>query len=521
MSHSRALTTTLIVLALFVPACGGDGPVVDASDPWPLRVPVPGVIGYVTLELTSQATKELLRELVGSTPLGLADGRVVALALDPLALGGAVGVVLPVANEEAFRASLEIMPGFEPLGDGRLRLRLAAESGLAMAIAVYASFTAEASALGMLGAVGSFGDQVLTVYVDVTDGRAFVVPTFDAASAARRACAAIAGLDEPGRAVLTLDLERCVTAYRDALETARRRLLGALGTAQGALAQARSGGAGDPADDPQQELLQRFYGLLETTRFGGDDITGVQFLARPDRALLGPEALAEDRFGGFDALDFRFAWSDASSLGHVLEALRPVPTVSNADLLLRFDPELARVEVDENLTTLFELLTGLPPGSAATWESLLGDLLARMDGLVAVLDPPGKEPSVVAFRLRPGATFDWRGLIESVAAAAPNLDLEGMDWVGIGPDAHVLMDASGTRRLTLGVTEGVAWIGGGDRLRVPTEACAALAASVDTPPADGPVLSLNARRARAALRVAGREAVLHFHDLTGDAGRGR
>lgn len=518
-SHGRMPSVLLGLVVLVLTACGGDDLPADADDPWPLRVPVPGVIGYATVDTSAEDIGGWVSRLVGSKPLALADGRVVLLALDPLALGGAAGMVLPVADEEAFLASLELMPQVETLGNGRFRLRLAPDSGLAFAIAAYATFNAEPSALGMLGAVGGLGPQVLTVFVEARDGRAYIVPTFEAASSARRACAAIAGLEKPTALVLTLDTERAVTAHRDALENTRRRLLGLLGTAEGILSR-HEVEDDTPAEDLRRRMAERARSILESVDIRSGDILGMQWRAAPSD----PDISGRDPLDVFEDLvraqEFRFAWSESSQLGRILEAMDPVPADLEATFLMRLDPRALEGALDLGFDTLLELFAGMTPETGAALGSVLEDVLDRMDGLIAVPRPSDAEGAVLIFSLRPGATFDGAALARSFAEALPEVDAGEIEVLSMAEGAYVIREADGSRLATLGESAGMAWVGDGERIRPPSDACAALAARARELPDEGPVLLLDTDLLRLGMRVQGRQATLDIR-LWGEADDGR
>ena len=134
-------------------------------------------------------------------------------------------------------------------------------------------------------------------------------------SSARRACDAITGLAEPGHMVLTLDTQRVVTAYRDALESTRRRMLGFLGTAEGFMAREGGAAASFGEGGPDEEFVRRMRDLLETVEIGGDDVLGLQFRASSPGVVSDVDAFAEHLFDRNGTLEFRFAWSEASSTG--------------------------------------------------------------------------------------------------------------------------------------------------------------------------------------------------------------
>lgn len=371
-----------ILLACVVVSCLACSPSPDpaATEPWPVFTEAPGVLGYAALPAAPADIAAACVQAIEWTPRGLGDHEpVTVLLLDEAVFGSPLALSLPVADDAAFRASME-------------------------------------------------------------DGRAILAPSFEAGLAARRVLDGLPGLRlAQGPMVASFDFGRFHLVYQDEIQTIVSQLRGLLLGAQvaGTMAmlqqmrnEARGAGSFElPIPGPA------IWALLEM--LSTEDIDGVQLtldgadagaLIRQLSAGLDTDADPEEQEqpGADLFLSVRMVWVEDSPPTRVLAGLRPVEEVPDATAL-GFDPNVFPQAVAEWMRPLVELTMG----EGAPAERLIASiaaLIAPCQGtLLAGLEEGGR---VLVLPLRPGQELDLDGVDEVLGLFARTLDLDAD--VGLG-----------------------------------------------------------------------------------------
>jgi hypothetical protein len=568
-----ALVALLLALPALLGGCAKDERAAP-TDPWPLTLDEPGLLAYAAVTLPESVRDDALAKLSGWHPRGLSAGRpLVVVHLDAKTYGGPVALFAPVADADAFHASLRECAALHDLGDGHYRLDPPRNSGLQMLTLLITGAMQGASPLAMLGSMAdtpaSFGFEL-----SEEDGQAIFAPSFEAAVACRSVLRSLDGFASapPHTVVLSLDLARLRTVYAEPLAKAESQLRGVLsgaGTA-GALGAAmmmkRGHGAGGPELPVNWELLWALkdmfaLGHVEAAQLAADFPPEVWKLmagepeaedspdnATPDAASrrghedegdepAGDDEARRDARGTADIEKFfellggpvtaRVRLTPASSVAGVLAAAAPTPEIADARFVFAADPKTFAPAVAAWCAPIAEVVKGRGP-PAQRYADEFARLLGAWDGLLAVV-PAQDGRAMLLAGLAPGRAIEadaWRAWLEPLLATAHIEGFGGSLVDEVQTDGrHVLRDAGGAIALSYGAADDVVWAVAGEQ-SAPTAAAlsafrearasrAALAAGKT------PVLRLDApfgsrdggagtRSLHAAIRVNGDEVQLSW-----------
>lgn len=381
----RAAAVLAALVLIVVPGCGREEP--PPRETWPLRVGDDAVLGYGAQTGAGGRLAPLVGDHLGWRPDGLPEtGWVLLVLLDPAVYDALGALVIPLADAEAFEASLASTSRARRGPDG---WRLLIEPHTWLDVMTRARRVLEAasshSPMAVVRAVSEGflgpgeGGEALELDVVLEDDRVLVVPSFEARAVCRRVAERVGGLREGDvadrRGVWSVSPHAVWLAFADVLE--------GVGRGSGVVRQVL-------------EQLGRAHG-------GGDDFDlGILDVGRH---------LAEADLGGLDAWQMQYddddvhvtlAAREGSSWATVLAALRPVPVVPGT----RFALHVERGELDASATDVARLL-----GRVVAWGMRATDWTLRAAGESGFLR--ADEPSDVArgFEDWGRALEGWGGLL--------------------------------------------------------------------------------------------------------------
>lgn len=357
-------------LAACLGACGREAPAASA-EPWPLTLEQPGVAGYVAARFAATERDQLFQGLVGGAPQGLdAAHPLVLLYLDSQVFGGSCAVLLPVADEQAFLASLAGLPGVQAGPRGEYVLEPGHESGLGRLMLLASGLRGATSMLDVFRALQSLGPPRLAFHARVQDGTALLAPTFEAGSACAEVLRATRAFrhDPPRGLVASFDLERLRTVHAEDIARLEDQLRGLAGGARAAGLAGMFGRMGRGGEAEGLPFLSRVnwdvvWALKEM--LAADSLAALQVqLDLPSAEVVADGAgrnPVDTLFGALDGLqglEARVRFEPGSRWQALVATLRPAPDLPGAALLLRADgPAFARAFA-EWLRPLAEVVQG-------------------------------------------------------------------------------------------------------------------------------------------------------------------
>ncbi len=497
--NTRLVVAALLAVCLSLGACGSSGDDVGgggAAEAWPMRVDLPGLLGYGSVDLRPGELQRLFVEFVGLEVRGLADtGRLVMLQLDETTHGGTQSFAVPITSSDEVTASLDAPgSGFERLDAQRVRITVDAESELGALISMARAGLGggRPSPFAMMGALfGNSGPITLTVHAEVTSNHLILAPAFEGVSVTRSLLDRAPGLTEASNGtdslVMVWDVERIGRAYHDQIQAARTELRNLVSAAPAAgfgamMMQMQRGGqdAGPLGDIPRisSDILDAFLKMFDAI-----DVSALRI-----EALRGPVNLADVANDGFDDMNDLIVSplrvkAEVPDEGTMLAAMRPAPYVPEAHWTLGADGDawasaaaawcapLAIVKhgkgtiADQAVADLAEILSG--------WD---GAMTARV----------GDDDAYAIFTTDPDTGFDVEALVawfEPIVDRIGSADKPTLQ--SVGDDRWQLVTTDGTVAATLG-TSGTAalWIVAGEANSMPLDASDAILRAPR--PADGP-----------------------------------
>lgn len=345
-AHARVLAA---LFALVLAACGtsSDG-AGDADEPWPLRVDLPGVLGYVAIDVRPGELDRLFDEFAG-VPLGglAAEGRLVALHLDETTHGGGQALVVPLADPAAVRAFLESPDGgVERLDDQRVRVTVPPGAGLARAFKLMETVARgpQSGISGMASGIAAMMDGnaplVLTMHVGVDDRNLLLAPSFEGLAVARGTRDRVPGLsrepDDDERLVAVFDVERIGTAYHDQIQATRNQLRALFSAAPAAGFGAMMMGMRDRGAGPSMPRIAPDVLDALLRMFDAIDVDGLRLDARRGPASL-TEMSRDGELGEFVASPIRATVAVPDDA--LVTTMRPAPDVPGAEWTLAADAD--------------------------------------------------------------------------------------------------------------------------------------------------------------------------------------
>lgn len=396
----RALAA-LILLALV--GCGSPSNDDAATETWPMSVDLPGLLGYIAVDVRPGELDRLFVDVIGVPVDGLAEsGRMVLLQLDETTHGAGQSLAVPVADPDAVRAFLDAPgSGIERLDAQRLRVTLDTDSEITKAVRMV-----EATASGPQGGLGGImsmfgggGPLVVTLHVEVDDEHLMLAPSFEGLAVTRAIRGRVPGLAAPGEVdelVAVWDVERIGLAYHDRIQAMRSQIRTLFSAAPAAGFGAMMMAMRDrDADTPQFPRISA--DVLDALLKMSD---GLAFEGLRIEARRGAANLAELIDGGEDDEVPELVVSPLrASLtvpdGALLTTLRPAPDVAEAEWVLGADADAFAAAAAAWCRPLAELKHGrgqVAEDAVADLERMLagwgGSLAAGVDdSLVVSTDP--------------------------------------------------------------------------------------------------------------------------------------
>jgi hypothetical protein len=460
METMRGRILAFIALLLSVlPACG-ERQATSPSEPWPVRVEASGILGYVAVQAEPEDVADACDAILGWTPRGLAPGVPVAvLFLDERVYGGEYGLLLPVDDEAALRASLATCSTLSSREDDHLVFRLPESHRLVQMVRMAGRVSNARSPMDVLSAMGGGGAGLdWSVDLAFTDGRALLVPSFEAGIVAGRMPESVPGLARfsADDLVFSADTGRMQLAFQEPIRNAvaqlRSLLLGAQLAGVGQMLTRMAGdhpGSGElglPVPGPflwaVLEMLAPadVHGLQVSLR-GVDGGEALRFLGELIRSGGESLELAPPTSDEAPVTLLRLQWSEDSGVGRLLPTLRPAPEVGGV-AMLAFDPEAFPPALAAWCRPIAELAMGegAPAERLIAW---LEELLAPLQGVVAVSLADGAE--ALAATLQQGAQLDVDELGEVAGllarAAGSDLQTDDLRWLEAPPQGDELVPA--------------------------------------------------------------------------------
>jgi hypothetical protein len=547
----RPLRALIVPLLAALAACGGEGGA-PLSEPWPITLPDPAVLGYMAARLRPDETEQIFQVALGWAPAGLRpDAPIVGVRFDSKSFGGPMGFLLPLADEAAFRASLAAAPGLESLGDGKYRLSVAPDSGLGMLLHMTAGLEA-GNPVAMLQSLGNAATTTFPFQVEVRDGWALAVPSLEALGVGRRFLAATHGFAgaPPHDLVVSSDWTRLRLVYAEELRKLEdqlrsllsgARMAGAFGILS-ALGDDLGGGSRMPLN---WELLWALKSMLEISSV---EAVQLQVTFNPGRASFtaggapaSPRDARDDDFAGSGlgaaALSLqgfmdlfrdvphaavRVQLADGSAVQRVAGALAPAPAVDGTFVAAGADPAAFPSAFAEWFRPVGEVVHGKGP-PCDRWLTELAGLLSAWGGRCAIGLTPADDGFVLA-TLAPGKELDRDALQRWIAPLLSTARLQPADrpsWlrellegrITTEPDGRQLVrTASGEAIAACGRRGDVFWCVGDPDATAPESLCDALerAPPADTAGGAPPVVRLDLPWAAVHVTVEGRELTLHW-----------
>jgi hypothetical protein len=533
VNATRTLGTLLPLLLLAGLACSEvDSAAGRRADPWPLALQDATVLGYAAVCLPADLRDGLLQETFGWTPAGLVADRPLALVrFDTSTFGGPAAIILPVRDGPALLASLRACPGVAALGEDRYAFRPPVQSGLGILLMLASGWEAR-SPLDALASLGKAASLEFVMQVRLEDGRALIVPSFEALAVCRdfldevpgyatlRPTAGLVSLDLAQLRIVYAEQIRSVDQQLQALVTGARLggplgLLGALasgagsdrdgdpGGEPGGKSRGRPGGAGlDLGVSINWELVWALRAMLDLEAV---DALQLHVTAASDGAHPAPAGL-DGLLASLTTARLRWRLAPDSALRPVLDTLRPVPDGLDARLLLAAEPDRFGPAFAAWCRPLADFTMG-EGAPSDRYVDALASLLSGFDGLLGVFQPGGPEssPVILASVREPGVDLErvveWLGpLLRS--AGVEELPTAGQVH-GLDDGRQQLRGASGEVVLTTGRRGPVQWFTSGEGGEPPADLLIRFAgsasASTSAFASDGPSLSFDVLGARAGV----------------------
>lgn len=472
-----ALTVPLITL----PACA-ERPEVSASEPWPLALSDPAVLGYVVIQPpTGDTLAGVILHAFGWEPDGLAaDLPVVLVHFDARTYGGGFGALFPLQDEQAFLASLAAAPTLESLGGDRYRLSIPSDSPLGMMLAVFWRMQG-ASPISAFSALMEAGSASLALQVDILGQHALIAPSFEALAVCKRLLRETGGFVSAPREslVLSFDLARMRVGHAEEIRASEQQLRGMISgirtgsTLAGLMAMVASHESAFPVLPVNWELVWAVKQMLAVSEMDAlqlrFDWQGEEFV--PEPADDEGEATEDSRsavlqewiLDHMGSVSLRLAFSDESRFADVLDTLLPETDVAGAEFTLRVDPGRFARAFAEWCRPLAEVVKGEGPPCDRYLDELV-ELLSGWGGLLAVrIDDDGLP--MVLLGMSSEQVVDGEALsswLQPLLATAHIESLgDGMRVESLPDGRSVFMNAQGEPTLTVGRTGAVLWIAAG------------------------------------------------------------
>jgi hypothetical protein len=523
-----ALIASLIVTA----ACGSDS-VRVSNEPWPLTLGDPAVLGYIAVQPTEDELSRFMAEAFDWAPDGLdAESPVVIVHFDQRTYGGGFGVLFPLRDEPAFRASLAAAPSLESLGGDRYRLSIPPESMLGTVMAVFWRMQG-ASPLSALSALRDAGSSSFPLQVDVRGQHALFAPSLEALGVCNRLLRETSGfVDAPRESlVLSFDLGRMRVGHAEEIRKSEEQLRNLIsgvrsgGALMGMMAMA-SRESSAPSLPVNWEMVWALKEMLAVGEMDALQLRGARRDLRPAPPRLADKQPTTDDssldlFGDWlSNLSIRLAFSVESRMADVLETLSSGAGVEGAEFTLRVDPKRFPRAFAEWCRPLAEVVKGEGPPCDRYLDELV-DMLSHWSGLLALRVGADDHPMLL-LGMSSETAVDNEAITNWLKPLLSTARIEGLGDVGrveTMPDGRqVFMNAQGEPTLTVGRSGVVLWIARGGSAPPDTSAVLAVEAALAAGEPDGvPGLRFSSNGIDLELSVRDRELELGFR--VGDSGR--